>query len=1046
MGLISFEKFNKKPKLKQKLAFFRKNLLPLLLSLCFVLGAPCSILCQNQNVSYSTEKFFINEGLPVIRIYDIVQDQKGLMWVCTESGLFSFNGNEFELKIDFGEINYYPNKIFFDLNKNIWLVKYKYANSAITLKSLENLVIFNPKLESIDLGNYVGSEILNANQIVQSKNGTIFFDSIGQSYSFDTKKNKLSLPVYIQYYLYQDKNYTVVNDSTDVVILNSKTNKIEHKIENRIASYVENFKDGLIMQLNTGHFLTYNKKDKVIFLSERMNGAHFFNHIIDKDESIWTINKNSIEIFNTNFKKEDINLQSYIESEAYLTKIYKDREDNIWVGSNQGLYKLTLTKNEHFESSFSFGKSSRALIELNNKELFVSTYDGNYIYNIENQKINQLAFDNVMFSGFSEDNYYYTSSDKNIYKISASDHKVISKKTFASKTNNLPTILVRLSDTQKLIMLDNSINSFDDNLNISEIFKDDKCIFYNLQLIRNKLYLSTNKGLKVFNSSFEIIESYLPDNRINYVHQDLTNSDVLWLATSSYLIRFDTKTQEQKLYDTNDGFINSIFTSIKEDEFGHLWLPSFAGLNLFHKKTEENKVYWTESGIPNTEFNNYSSTVLSNGRYAFGGVLGLTFVNPYLLEDERIRVPEIEIYECIKINSKNNIDVTKQVEAQNKIIVNEHDVLTKVKIAHYSYTSLNSKVFQYRIIDPIKKDTIVPWVKLKSNELQLGRIPYGTYDLQFQAISRSGDKLSDINNVELEYITPFLETNLFKVIALLFTAGLIYLLLYVRSQSLIQQQNVLKEEVELRTIQIQSQKEELERINHTKDKLFSILAHDLKSPLITLKNISGKINFLIKKNQHERILEIGKTIEDKVSNLSVFLDNLLNWSLQQRGHLSYTPKKMELSHLTEDILLMYEDQIKEKNLKVNNKIREGSICFADNNSIHAVIRNLISNSIKYSPQGEEITIDFKSNEIHNIYSISDNGMGIDKETLKSIYRNENIQSVKGTKGESGTGLGLVISKELIELNKGYLRFLPSEKSGTTVEVHLPKAISNLEHQ
>lgn len=1002
----------------------------------------------SQNVSYSTENFFINEGLPVIRIYDIVQDQKGLLWVCTETGLFSFNGNEFELKLDFGEINYYPSNIFFDSNKNIWLVKYKNPNSSITLKSLVDLKIYSEEFEPLELENYASDIVLSSNKVVQNKEGTIFYESFGKAYSFDTIQYELHLPVYVQYFLFKDENYTVVNDSTDIVILNSKTDKIEHRIKNRAASYVEEYKNGIIMHLSKGEFLTYNKKDKEVFLSGPSEGTHFFNHAIDYDESIWTIQRNGLRIFDINSRSEDLSASQYTASGAYLTKIYKDKEENIWVGSNQGLYKLTLTKSEQFESSILLGKSIRAIIELQNNDLFISSYDGNFIYNLENETISKHSFNNTVFSGFVEGDFYYTCTDNSIFKISMSDHKVVSEKSLTNdnKFSNSPIVLVKVSNNQKLAMLDNSILSFDENLNTTEVFSDNTFNFYNLQLIRDKLYLSTNKGVRVFNLSFELLNTYLPENRINYVHQDLTNSDILWIATSSFLVKLDTKGGEQKIYDSGDGFINSIFTSIKEDEFGLLWLPSFAGLNLFHKKTEENKVFWTENGIPNTEFNNYSSTILSDGRYVFGGVLGLTIVNPYLLKDERIKVPDIEIYECIKINSDANIDVTEQIKSHNKITIDEQDVLTKIKIAHFSYTTLKSKVFQYRIIDPIEKDTIVPWVQLKSNELQLGRIPYGIYELQFQAMSRSGDKLSEINSIELEYVTPFLKTNLFKVIAFLFAAGLIYLIIFVRSQSLIQQQNILKEEVELRTVQIKEQKEELERINNTKDKLFSILAHDLKSPLITLKNISGKINFLIQRNQQERILEIGKTIEDKVSNLSVFLDNLLNWSLQQRGHLSYNPKKLELSVLTKDILLMYDDQIKEKNLQVKNNIEVGSICFADNNSIHAVIRNLISNSIKYSPQGEEITLDFKSNEIHNIYSISDNGIGIDKEILKSIYRDENIQSLKGTKGESGTGLGLVISKELIELNQGYLKFISSENSGTTVEVYLPKELSHVEVQ
>jgi len=247
----------------------------------------------------------------------------------------------------------------------------------------------------------------------------------------------------------------------------------------------------------------------------------------------------------------------------------------------------------------------------------------------------------------------------------------------------------------------------------------------------------------------------------------------------------------------------------------------------------------------------------------------------------------------------------------------------------------------------------------------------------------------------------------------------------------------LEAEVEERTQQIQKQKQELENINSTKDKLFSILAHDLKSPLITLNNISGKINYLIKKNQPDRIIEIGKTIEDKVSNLTVFLDNLLNWALQQRGHFNYTPQNLSIQNITDEIVELYDDLITEKEIIIEQDIPVDSSCYADENSIKTVVRNIIHNAIKYSPNQSTINIKYTKGSEYNTLAISDMGAGIPKAIIEAVHKKEYVKNTPGTNGEKGTGLGFLISKELMDLNKGKMVFLANKNRGTIVELLFP---------
>lgn len=1023
-----------------KIQFFKRISILFLFLAYFQLGSSIEIFGQGQDVTYSVENFFIHEGLPVIRIYDTTQDHEGQIWVCTETGLFSFNGAEFELELDFGEQNYYPKKILFDNNQNIWLINYKHKHSHFPTKEYFELKIYSSDLKKVDSKTYVGEIIGDINSICQNQDGVLFFQADGNVYLFDQELKIISLDVPTNCYFYNDKKFSVLSDSTDVLIFDSNTNKLVHRINDEKIFFVDKYKEDLLFQFETGEYVLYNNKNhELTKISEKYESSPYFNYCIGENDIIWSISRNWLQGFNLRTKKNETLEEDYFKSGSYLTSIFIDQEQNIWIGSNQGLYKLSSSSNKLFDKSLPLGKSTRALLELEENKLFISTYNGDFIYDVKSKNVEELSSTDTKFAAIKKGDFYYTCSEEVLRKVRLSDNKVITERSLESELNQIfnPPVLLLSPEGDLLMKQSHSLRLIDENLNFKILYQDDSCQFRNFQIIEEEYYLSTTNGLKVLNLTFEVVDEYFSDIIVTYVHKDKIKPNIFWLTTPSFLIKLDTNTEGTIVYDSDSGFLNSIFTSIQEDDNGSLWLPSYAGLNKINKKTEEIKVYMVGDGVTNNEFNNYSTTNLSSGEFVFGGISGLTFVDSKIFDLDNIYVPEIKISECIKINQTDRVDNTQKVNEENKIIIEESDILINIKLAHYSYKNLSSKIFRYRVLKPSENDTIVPWVNLKSNVLQLGKFPYGTYSLEFEAISRSGDKLSDTNKIKLEYVTPFMRTSLFKACSLLFIGGIVYLIIQVRSHSLIQQKIALEKEVDIRTIQIQRQKEELEKMNNTKDKLFSILAHDLKSPLITLKNISGKINYLIQKNQPDRILELGKTIEDKVSNLSIFLDNLLNWSLQQRGHITYNPINLQLHEITVEILNIYEDHIEEKNLKVANEIPAQAHCFADKNSIHAVLRNLISNSIKYSPNGEVITLKFETGKSYHIYSVNDNGKGIEQKVVDSLYRNGNIQSEKGTNDESGTGLGLLISKELIELNKGHIKFLSNSNKGTNVEIHLP---------
>ncbi len=211
---------------------------------------------------------------------------------------------------------------------------------------------------------------------------------------------------------------------------------------------------------------------------------------------------------------------------------------------------------------------------------------------------------------------------------------------------------------------------------------------------------------------------------------------------------------------------------------------------------------------------------------------------------------------------------------------------------------------------------------------------------------------------------------------------------------------------------------ELKQLNESKDKFFSIIAHDLRNPF---NSLFGFIQMLIEEYDQlsdEEIIHILKEMEESTKTSYQLLDNLLQWAKSQSG-------KMEIRRITFNINDVVERNIKllcniskRKNIKIINKIRTEVYIRADEQMIDTVIRNLITNAIKFTNYNGEITIDVNIENSNAVVSVSDNGVGMQKSTLDNLFKVGHEISYVGTDNEKGTGLGLLLCKEFIQKNGG----------------------------
>ncbi len=237
---------------------------------------------------------------------------------------------------------------------------------------------------------------------------------------------------------------------------------------------------------------------------------------------------------------------------------------------------------------------------------------------------------------------------------------------------------------------------------------------------------------------------------------------------------------------------------------------------------------------------------------------------------------------------------------------------------------------------------------------------------------------------------------------------------------------------------ISKQNDQLEQLNTTKDRIFAIIGHDLRKPAIAFRGITKKVNYLLKKEDYETLNILGEEIERDALALNKLTDNLLNWALVQRDVLPHDPKEVYLAPIVEEITTIFNGVAKDKKIELDFNIREDMQVFADANAIRTVVRNLLDNALKYTPSGGSVVIKAMEENGETKISVSDTGIGIPEEKIKDIFFLKKEKSAQGTAGEKGTGLGMHLVNELVNLNKGTIEVISQLNKGTTVEVFLPK--------
>ncbi len=232
----------------------------------------------------------------------------------------------------------------------------------------------------------------------------------------------------------------------------------------------------------------------------------------------------------------------------------------------------------------------------------------------------------------------------------------------------------------------------------------------------------------------------------------------------------------------------------------------------------------------------------------------------------------------------------------------------------------------------------------------------------------------------------------------------------------------------------------LRELNATKDKFFSIIAHDLKNPFNSIIGFSNLLLEQIKEKDYEGIEKYAGIIQKSSQRAMDLLMNLLEWSRCQSGRMEFNPEYFEIISLIKDVIKLLNDSAQQKAISISRKLPHNVPVYADKAMVSTILRNLISNAVKFTNPGGKVVISAKQEQNDLIVSVCDNGIGIKKDTLGKLFHIEESVSTIGTLNEKGTGLGLILCKEFIEKHNGMIWVESEVGKGSVFTFALPLKI------
>jgi ligand-binding sensor domain-containing protein/signal transduction histidine kinase len=547
--------------------------------------------------------------------------------------------------------------------------------------------------------------------------------------------------------------------------------------------------------------------------------------------------------------------------------------------------------------------------------------------------------------------------------------------------------------------------------------------------------IDTKKNQITHFSKSDTNRNSLSDNFITALSED-RNGDI-WIGTNSYVNKYSKKNAAFIYYSAEQGFPSNLVYSILEDKNHDLWFATGNGLCRYDASADRFRTYTVEDGLQSPEFNMGASFRSAGGEMFFGGMNGFNSFYPDSLSSNP-HIPVIAITAAYKL-SKGAREYLN-LEEEGPILLKHFENTFTVEFAALEFTNPVKNRYAYRL-EGVDDD----WNDIGTrNFVAFTNLPPGEYTLHIKGCNNDGRWNETGVSLSILIYPPWWKSKVAYAAYLFMLVILVFLYIKIRERSHTRELRLLEEKVRLRTHLIEAQKseivtknEELNELNAAKDKFFSIIAHDLRNPF---NAITGLTDILLINLDNLDITKLQKTLENiKGSSQQAheLLENLLLWARSQTGTISFKPEQLDLKVQAEESIELVAVQAARKNISIVSEFKTDGFISGDVNMMNTILRNLLTNALKFTPRNGEVHVAISRNNGFCILSIRDNGIGISADKLKNLFSIDTAHKSKGTDQEPGTGLGLILCKEFIEKHGGRLEVESEPGKGSEFRVLIP---------
>lgn len=842
--------------------------------------------------------------------------------------------------------------------------------------------------------------------------------------------------------------------------------------------------DGLFtFNINTGTFSPRNlspESSRIRKIKADKSGNIWFGTL----DGLYFKKKSSQEITRTAHENDPISKISHNS----VHNLYFDNQEVLWLSTFAGGASYTALHQKPFfhflsgrDENYINSPSVTSFTEDNNGNLYIATdTSGVNILDKKTGKFSVLPVGENTISGIfikaiafdSQNNLWIGSNQGGVTMYNPTSkvfkyYKSKGKKGYTLQSNMVNSLIaddkdnIWVGSTKGVdkITPDGRVEMVHSDPTIHYLFKDHEGNIWNG---------SSDDSIFVFNNNSKKFEPFIKNfNVISFSTLYCDSRKHLWIGEKSGLICVDLKSKKHKYYTQKDGLPNNVIQSIVEDNNQNIWIATSSGMAKCEKAVIKPfnfiiKRFSKEDGLQGEYFNKNSVFKSRSGQLYFGGNNGFNMFIPDSIKDDRFK-PNL-VFSKLEISNK---EIKPQEQFDGKILLSKtlsHTDQIKIsyknKSIYIEFLALHfgeSKNIQYAyMLYPLHKDW--QYTRIPRNFATFYSIPDGDYVFRVKAANSDG--LWSANPIELKIIItpPFWKKKWVIVSGILLFIILIICIINYRVYSIKKQKVLLEKLVEERTheiilknqelenqrsqimqqsMELTAQKDNLEELNKMKDKLFSIIAHDIKNPFNAVIGFSEILMSKYKTLTDEKRYKYIELINHSSNKIFSLLENLLLWARSQINVLPFHPVQSNISEIVQQNIKLLEADCWKKNLIIESDLPEEIWVKIDVNMMNVVLRNIISNAIKFSHVDGKIFIAHKLEPEFIQITISDQGVGIPEDNRKQLFQIGHLNKRTGTAGEEGTGLGLLICKEFIEKHGGEIIVTSEPGRGAAFSFTIP---------